>query len=110
MGYDLTPQGLHDLAEGAAVLGTGGGGDPYIGLAPGGAGDGRQPPSTRHRRRRAARRRAGAAVVDDGGRRPCSWRSCPPAAATWPPSALWKSTSAAGRTPSCRPSAAGSTA
>ncbi|TXK41400.1 DUF917 domain-containing protein [Nonomuraea sp. C10] len=31
MGYDLTPQGLHDLAEGAAVLGTGGGGDPYIG-------------------------------------------------------------------------------
>lgn len=31
MGYDLTLQGLHDLAEGAAVLGTGGGGDPYIG-------------------------------------------------------------------------------
>jgi hypothetical protein len=31
VGYDLTLQGLHDLAEGAAVLGTGGGGDPYIG-------------------------------------------------------------------------------
>ncbi|WP_327092898.1 DUF917 domain-containing protein [Nonomuraea sp. NBC_01738] len=31
MGYDLTQQDLHDLAEGAAVLGTGGGGDPYIG-------------------------------------------------------------------------------
>ncbi|MFI6485874.1 DUF917 domain-containing protein [Nonomuraea sp. NPDC050663] len=31
MGYDLTTRMLHDLAEGAAVLGTGGGGDPYIG-------------------------------------------------------------------------------
>ncbi|MGW2222899.1 DUF917 domain-containing protein [Nonomuraea sp. NPDC001684] len=31
MGYDLTLEDLHDLAEGAAVLGTGGGGDPYIG-------------------------------------------------------------------------------
>ncbi|MGI5272449.1 DUF917 domain-containing protein [Nonomuraea sp. CA-218870] len=31
MGYDLTLRDLHDLAEGAAVLGTGGGGDPYIG-------------------------------------------------------------------------------
>ena len=31
MGHDLTLEGLRDLAEGAAVLGTGGGGDPYIG-------------------------------------------------------------------------------
>lgn len=31
MGYELTVEGLRDLAEGAAVLGTGGGGDPYIG-------------------------------------------------------------------------------
>jgi len=31
VGFDLTPEQLHDLARGAAVLGTGGGGDPYIG-------------------------------------------------------------------------------
>ncbi|MGW4474272.1 DUF917 domain-containing protein [Nonomuraea sp. NPDC004354] len=31
MGENLTLEGLRDLAEGAAVLGTGGGGDPYIG-------------------------------------------------------------------------------
>ncbi|WP_113699384.1 DUF917 domain-containing protein [Nonomuraea lactucae] len=31
MGHDLTLDGLRDLAEGAALLGTGGGGDPYIG-------------------------------------------------------------------------------
>lgn len=31
MSYDLTVQDLHDLALGAAFLGTGGGGDPYVG-------------------------------------------------------------------------------
>ncbi|MFF0250137.1 DUF917 domain-containing protein [Streptosporangium sandarakinum] len=31
MGFDLTMDNLHDLADGAALLGTGGGGDPYIG-------------------------------------------------------------------------------
>ncbi|MFI6511030.1 DUF917 domain-containing protein [Streptosporangium sp. NPDC050855] len=31
MSFTLTPENLGDLAEGAAVLGTGGGGDPYIG-------------------------------------------------------------------------------
>ncbi|MDH2424995.1 DUF917 domain-containing protein [Sphaerisporangium sp. TRM90804] len=31
MAFTLTEQGLRDLAEGAAVLGTGGGGDPHIG-------------------------------------------------------------------------------
>jgi uncharacterized protein len=31
VGWQLTAAGLRDLARGAAVLGTGGGGDPYIG-------------------------------------------------------------------------------
>lgn len=31
MSRELEPQDLHDLARGAAFLGTGGGGDPYIG-------------------------------------------------------------------------------
>ncbi len=28
----LTEQNIEDIAQGAAVLGTGGGGDPYIGM------------------------------------------------------------------------------
>src|SRR5258706_15089036 len=31
MGVELTSQDLRDLARGAAFLGTGGGGDPYVG-------------------------------------------------------------------------------
>ena len=31
MATELTPQDLRDLARGAAFLGTGGGGDPYVG-------------------------------------------------------------------------------
>src|SRR6267143_6816928 len=31
MGFELTGQDLKDLARGAAFLGTGGGGDPYVG-------------------------------------------------------------------------------
>ena len=29
---EITPAGLDDIALGAALLGTGGGGDPYIGM------------------------------------------------------------------------------
>ena len=63
---DITIDDLDDIALGAAVLGTGGGGDPYIGKLLARATMTGKPPVSAPRCHRSRRRRSGVPDGDDG--------------------------------------------